>query len=340
MGTKTNLLLSSACAFLCSISVAAAQVDEANKEGNPPEPAVVRLAVFDIDVVGGLETDAAAITDQVVAMFSAADGVALVNRDQLSKVAEEHKIALSGLVDNASAVQLGKFVSAQYVVVGRASRIGEMRYLLIKFIQVETTVQSTLTAKAHVRHGLDGLLKQLREPLSKRLAKLRQPAIDGADAELAELRRQMEPLREKVFLVSIDEQHLGRPLADPAAQMAIVKRLQRLGLKVIVPHQPVDGWKKSLARQGRYADEKVDFLVEGEGISAFAAELQGLTSCRARVELRLVALPGHVVQLTDRGIGARADLVEAFAAKAALEDAAIDAIDAVLPRLADVHDQQ
>jgi hypothetical protein len=74
----------------------------------------------------------------------------------------------------------------------------------------------------------------------------------------------------------------------------------------------------------------VDFLLEGEGVSAYAAEMQGMISCRARVELRLIAVPGRNVTITDRGVAARVDLVEALAAKAALEDAGINALDAVI----------
>ena len=75
--------------------------------------------------------------------------------------------------------------------------------------------------------------------------------------------------------MSVEETHVGRPLVDPAAQMAIMQRLRSLGLSVIVPKDPVDGWKESLLQTGRYGDKKVDYLLEGEGTSAFAAQIQG-----------------------------------------------------------------
>ena len=76
---------------------------------------------------------------------------------------------------------------------------------------------------------------------------------------------------------------------------------------MIVPKDPVDGWKESLLQTGRYGDKKVDYLLEGEGTSAFAAQLQGLTSCRARVELRLIAVPGRAIAASDRGVAAGVD---------------------------------
>jgi hypothetical protein len=113
-----------------------------------------------------------------------------------------------------------------------------------------------------------------------------------------------------------------------------MQRLRGLGLSVIVPKSPVDGWKESLLQTGKYGDQKVDFLLEGEGTSAFAAQIQGLTSCRARVELRLIAVPGRAVATTDRGVAAGVDLVEALAAKTALEEAGVQACDAVIRRAA------
>jgi len=112
--------------------------------------------------------------------------------------------------------------------------------------------------------------------------------------------------------------------------MAIANRLRALGIEVIVPKGPVDGWKKSLLETGRYGKRKVNFLIEGEGVSAYAAEMQGMISCRARVELRMIAVPGRNVTVSDKGVAARVDLVESFAAKAALEDAGVNALDAVI----------
>ena len=275
-----------------------------------------------------------ALTDQINVLLSAIDKVTIVNRDQIRKVAEEHQIALSGLVDTTSAVKLGKFLSAQYIVVGRASKIGQTFYLVLKIVDVETTEQTTVSAKAPTESGFSTVLERLGEPLTTAIRKLQHPKIDPSDTTLAELRKLARPLSGKVLLVSVEETHVNRPLRDPAAQMAIMQRLRSLGLSVIVPKDPVDGWKESLLQTGRYGDKKVDYLLEGDGTSAFAAQLQGLTSCRARVELRLIAVPGRTIATSDRGVAAGVDLVEALAAKTALEEAGVQACDAVIRRWA------
>jgi hypothetical protein len=290
----------------------------------------IRVAVFDFDVLKGVDLEPAALTDQVNTMLAAMDKVTIVNRDQIKKVADEHKMALAGLVDSASAAQLGKFLSANYVIVGRASKIGQTNYLVLKIIDVGTTVQTTVSAKAAAEAGLEALLERLKGDLTPRVCELQKPVATEEDAALAKVRAAAKPLAGKVILVDISETHVNRPLVDPAAQMAVANRLKAIGIEVIVPKEPVDGWKKSLLETGRYGERKVDFLLEGEGTSAYAAEMQGMISCRARVELRLIAVPGRAITLNDKGVAARVDLVEALAAKAALEDAGASALDAVV----------
>lgn len=273
-----------------------------------------------------------ALTDQINILLAAIDKVTIVNRDQINKVAEEHQIALSGLVETTNAVKLGKFLSAQYIVVGRASKIGQTLYLVLKIVDVETTEQTTVSAKAPVESGFSAVLDRMGEPLTTAVRKLQRPTIEPSDVALAELRKLARPLAGKVLLVSVEETHVGRPLRDPAARMAIMQRLRSLGLAVIVPKDPVEGWKESLLQTGRYGDKKVDYLLEGEGTSAFAAQLQNLMSCRARVELRLIPVPGRAISTSDRGVAAGVDLVESLAAKSALEEAGTQACDAVIRR--------
>ncbi|MCH7812635.1 MAG: hypothetical protein IID40_01310, partial [Planctomycetes bacterium] len=260
--------------------------------------------------------------------------VTVVNRTEMRLTAKEHEIALSGLVDQGAAAKLGGFLNAQYVIVGRASRIGQNYYLVLKIIDVETTVQTVVSAKALVEKGVDGVLELLDPKLQGAFAKLQTTGrpSPGGDA-LAALRENAASLRGKVVVVDINEEHVSRPLRDPAASMAVAHRLEEVGVKVLVPKNPVGGWKEALLQTGKYGDRNADYLLEGEGVSAFAAEIEGLISCRARVELRLIAVPGRSVLAVDKGIGAKVDLVEALAAKAALEEAAVRALDALLERV-------
>ena len=293
----------------------------------------IRVAVFDLEVLKGVELDSAALTDQINSSLAGIKGVTIVNRDQIKKVAGEHKASLAGVIDSDSAVQLGKFLAAQYVIVGRASKIDQTHHLLVKIVDVSTTVQTTVSAKAQAAGGVSALIENLNSTMGPKIKELQKPMRTPADdPAFAKVTEAAKPLVNKVFLVDISETHINRPLADPAAQMAVANRLRSVGVEVIIPKDPPEGWKKSLLETGKFGDKKVDYMVEGEGTSAYAAQMEGIVSCRARVELRVIAVPGRNVTVTDKGIGAKADLVEALAAKAALEEAGVKAIDAILLR--------
>ncbi|NQU24649.1 MAG: hypothetical protein HQ567_25485 [Candidatus Nealsonbacteria bacterium] len=295
----------------------------------------IRVAVFDFEVLEGVEVKALALTDHINAVLGVLPKVTIVNRDQIEKVADEHKLVMTGLADLNSAVKLGKFLSAQQVVVGRAGLIGQKCYVVVKLVDVETTVQTTVSVSVSADDGVEKLLEHLGQSLATRVQKLQRPKTDARDAALAKLRKAVEPLAGKVVLVNVTEQHLDRPLKDPAAQMAACNRLRSLGFEAFAPTDPKIGWKQTLLKTGKYDNAKVDYLLEGEGVSAFVAEIQGFTSCRGRVELRLVAVPGRSVTISEKGLGANVDLAEAFAAKAALEAAGVNAVDAVVARLAE-----
>jgi len=294
----------------------------------------IRVAVFDLDVLKGVDEAPQALTDQVGVILAGLPKVTLVNRDQIKKVAEEQKIALTGLVDTDSAVKLGRFLSAQYIMVGRAAKIGHSYYLVLRVIDVETTVQKTVSVKSSVEHGFEVVLDRLDEPLTATIQGLQQPVKSEKDQTLARIHHAAKPLKGKTVIVEVTETHVNRPLPDPAAQMAAVNHLKNLGMNVIVLKDPKAGWKETLLNTGKYVDDKVDYLIEGEGVSAYAATFNDLISCRARVELRMIALPGRKVTVSDKGVASRVDLVESLAAKAALEDAAVDAVNAMIVLLA------
>jgi len=304
-----------------------------------PGSGPIKVALFDLDVVGGPDSipiDPGSLTDQVNLLLAEMPRVVIVNRDQIRKVAQEHQMALSGLVDNASAVKLGGFLAADFVMVGRASRIGQTDYLVLKIIDVHTTVQTTVSAKSPAENGPEALLGRLRAALGPKLDQLRQPAPAGDEAALRRLREAAGFLSGKVVLVNVTERHVNRPLADPAAQTAILNRLRAIGVEAVIPANPL--WRQKLLESGTCAGRRVDYLLEGEGTSAFAAQVHGMVSCRARVELRLVRVPGQFLTAAQAGVAAQVDLVEELAAKAALEAAGVNALETLLTSYPSQHD--
>ena len=170
--------------------------------------------------------------------------------------------------------RLGKLLSAQYILVGRASRVGQSYYLVLRLIEVETTRQTTISPKG--------------------------PADLDRDDEI-------DFVRQRGTSVVIEN------------------------LAEVLP----GNWKERLMQTGVYEGQKIDYLLEGEGVSEFADRIQGLVSCRARVELRLIKLPGRSIGTIERGVGSGVDLTESLSSKTALEKAGLQAVEALLRRAAE-----
>ena len=65
--------------------------------------------------------DMAMATEYAIYQLSACGWFDLVDYEQLSTIAKMHSINMSGLVDQGTAVQMGKFAGAQFMVIGNVT---------------------------------------------------------------------------------------------------------------------------------------------------------------------------------------------------------------------------
>ena len=84
----------------------------------------VRLGImkFLARAEGVTETNAAGIGDIFARMLTNSKTITVVERDRLEAIAEEQKLNLSGMVDENTAVQLGKIAGCNYVLIGAVTR--------------------------------------------------------------------------------------------------------------------------------------------------------------------------------------------------------------------------
>ena len=62
----------------------------------------------------------------------------VVDRQNIQAILEENQFQLSGFTDESTAVEVGRLLGADIIVIGSISKVGEMFYLNIKLIEVET----------------------------------------------------------------------------------------------------------------------------------------------------------------------------------------------------------
>jgi len=98
------------------------------------------IAVADFRSTGCPFFLGAAVAEQVRARLSEEEGCVVVEKGQIASVAAEQRLKLSGLVDDATAVKVGKFVGARYVIVGSVNGMGHHYTLYARLVDVETCI--------------------------------------------------------------------------------------------------------------------------------------------------------------------------------------------------------
>ena len=84
----------------------------------------VRLGVmkFLTRAEGITEAQAAAIGDIFTRMLAGSNTMTIVERDQLENIASEHKLSVSGVLTEETAVQIGKIIGCNYMLIGAVTR--------------------------------------------------------------------------------------------------------------------------------------------------------------------------------------------------------------------------
>ncbi len=80
-----------------------------------------------------------AVSSMLVTELSGRPGMRVIERYQLQNLLTEQNLALSGRVDESTAVEIGKFVGAQYTIFGQVTSIGDQLRMDMRAVDVETT---------------------------------------------------------------------------------------------------------------------------------------------------------------------------------------------------------
>lgn len=282
----------------------------------------VSVAVFDFQSSEVGPRDAGPkFSSLVLARLSEDVRLVTVERAELDKATAEQELSLSGSVSASTATKVGQLTGAKVLVTGRIIQSGGETLAVAKVFSTETTRVFGVTEKL----GQDGSLSEPAAKLAEAISKLiaqhsaeLAPKVEAAADRIARMKASVA--HEKalpVVSVSISEQHFGRPAVDPAAETEMLRLLEACGFRI--------------------ADEKsgvrADFAITGEAFSERALQRGNLTSCRARVEIKLRNLATGTLILADRQVSVATDLGEHIAAKSALAAAGMDLIERILPKI-------
>lgn len=288
--------------------------------GSPAaEAQPLTVAVFDFEA---RETSIGSdISTLLNATLSAEANLITVERAELAKVLGEQEMSLSGTVSADTAAKVGHLTGAKVLVTGRVFNVEKERVIVAKIISTETSRVYGEIAKAPSASPTTDQAAELAGKIAKTIttksdtlvAKVESPA-----ARVERLRKGLEGQKLPVVSAQIPEQHFGQPVRDPAAQTELLKIFEQCGFKLA----------------DEKSKEKADIEITGEAFSALGIRKGNLISCKARVEVKMYDATGRRLIVADRQTSVAVDITEQTAAKTALQNAAAELAERLVPKAA------
>jgi hypothetical protein len=254
------------------------------------------------------------------AHLTAEPNLILVERAELEKVIGEQELNLSGTVSQDAAINVGNLTGARVLVTGRVFRVEKELFLVSKVIGTETG----RVYGQKVQGGAGANISELSSQLATRIASALEEKGSTLVAKVVTREERIARLRKALpagpfpsVSVKIPERHFGGPVIDPAAETELGLILQECGFRLL------DGGSA----------EKADIQIGGEAFSAFGFRKGNLHACKARVEIKAVRPDGTIVAV-DRQTSVAVDIAEQTAAKTALQNAVVEMVERLVPKLA------
>ena len=225
-------------------------------------------------------------------------------------------------------------------ITGRIFPVGKKLYLTAKIVSTETSKVQVVAAKGPMEGELDEIVMQLAGKLKETIAAKGAAMLPKPTTKkdvIAIIKKQLGDQKLPIFAVKILEQHMRQSVPDPAAETEINFILKACGAPVISTKDPLlSNWAKEFLKDTGAelpsALSKAEILIVGEGFSEFAGATGKLISCKARLELKAVSAKSGALLATGRATTTAVDLAEGIAAKTALQEAALDIAEKLIPQ--------
>ncbi|MDP8234807.1 MAG: CsgG/HfaB family protein [Candidatus Erginobacter occultus] len=307
------------------------------------EPAgPVTVAIFDFEAPSGnLREIGPQVADLLAAGLSGRPGIRLVERAELKKVLAELGLGKTGIVAPDEAAEAGKVLGARVLVIGRVFTIDSELVIVARTIGTETTRVFADSAQGMVSDPLAPVILELGEKvgdtITARRAELAPPREEATDP-VAELCGRLAGKQLPRVRVKIEEEHISRPVIDPAAETEFILILRRCGFEVVEGGEEVlSDWARKYFRDSSAevprALEDVDILIVGEAFSEGGGRTGNLVTAKGRLEVRALDAKTGKILAVDRRTETAVDLAESIAAKTALQAAARDSAVRIIPEM-------
>ncbi len=303
----------------------------------------VTVAVFDFEApAGNLREIGPQVADLLAAGLSGQSGIKLVERAELKRVLAELGLGKTGIVAAEEAAEVGKVIGARILVIGRVFTIDSELVIVARTIGTETTRVFADSAQGALSGPLAPVILELGEKIGSTISERRAelaPKAAAAPDSAAGLRERMAGKKLPRVWVKIEEEHLSRPVIDPAAETEFILILRCCGFEVVEGGQEIlSDWARKYFRDSAAEVpplEEVDVLIVGEAFSEGGGRTGNLVTAKGRLEVRALDARTGEILAVDRRTETAVDLAETIAAKTALETAARAAAVGIIPEMTD-----
>jgi len=282
---------------------------------------VLTVAIFDFESKDeGMRDLGPKVAALLNADLSAEPQLITVERTELEKALGEQELGLSGTVAPDTAAKVGHLTGAKVLVTGRVFKADKELVMVAKIIGTETSrVYGEL-----VKGPVEGSITELSAALAKKIATTISEKgdtlvakVESHEDRLAKLKKSLKQGKLPAISVKIGERHFGQPVIDPAAETELGMILKECGFTLVDDKSP----------------QKTEVEITGDAFSAFGLRKGNLISCKARIELKAQKRTGEILAV-DRQTSVAVDITEQTAAKTALQNAATELAERLLPKLA------
>lgn len=243
-----------------------------------------------------------------------------MERAELEKVLGEQELGLSGNVSPDTAAKVGLLTGAKVLVTGRVFKADNELIIVAKIIGTETSRVYGELVKGPVSGSISDLADGLAKKIGKTIMDKGQTLVVqvmSREERIDKLIKSLKDGKRPSVSVKLDERHFGGRVIDPAAETELSVILQKAGFTVLDDK----------------SNDRPDIEITGEAFSAFGLRKGNLISCRSRIELKAHERGTGKILAVDRQTSVAVDIAEQTAAKTALQNAADELAERLLPKL-------
>jgi len=307
------------CCSLLALLLAQSPLVRTACSASPSEqPITVAVFNFTSNVGRVLPKD---VTSLVTAGLSADPRLSLVERAQLTKTLREQALGLSGNIDFGAAAKVGELTGAKVLVSGRAMKLRGNLVLVADIIGTETSRAYSEKVQGPATN-LVALTSNLCQQISQTIAA---QATNFVGATAPSRQKLIDNIVETTkgkhrptVSVEIKETIAGEPGPHQTAQNELGMIFQQAGFAVL----------------DERSDMRPEVLVTGTAVADGGARSGNLFSCQATFEIQARERKTNKVLFSDRRRTAVSDIGRQTAARLALEKAADELAERLLPALA------